>query len=172
MLRKSANESFVVQFGYNGVPAIDQCWDQNMTSDATWSVHKPGNVRGTVSFSMGSTTPGSNPNCTSSEYCAQGFSTNLFINLRDNSAHLDPPGFSPVGMIRGEGMNVVDSLYSGYGEVADLCTSKTSSDKFCNGVGAQCQGVNMTTLTSYGTFYLLAEKPNVDFVMLATILSE
>jgi hypothetical protein len=31
---------------------VDACWDQNLTSNTTWSVHPPGNQRGTVVFSM------------------------------------------------------------------------------------------------------------------------
>lgn len=43
-----------------------------MTSNATWSVHAPGNVRGIVSFSMDAVDQThSNPNCTSPDYCAQ-----------------------------------------------------------------------------------------------------
>lgn len=80
-LYKGPDNNFVVQFGYRGVPDVDACWDAHMTSNATWSVHAPGNVRGTVSFSMdavGQTHV--NPNCTSPAYCAQGFSTNIFVN--------------------------------------------------------------------------------------------
>ena len=38
----------------------------------------------------------------------------LFVNLKDNS-NLDRQGFSPIGRVI-DGMGVVDSLYSGYGE--------------------------------------------------------
>jgi peptidyl-prolyl cis-trans isomerase A (cyclophilin A) len=41
----------------------------------------------------------------------------LFINLVDNP-NLDAMGFSPIGRVI-EGMNVVDSLYSGYGQSPD-----------------------------------------------------
>ncbi len=40
--------------------------------------------------------------------------TQLFINLGDN-ARLDAQGFLPIGRVV-RGMNVVDSLYAGYGE--------------------------------------------------------
>jgi hypothetical protein len=48
----NASTSFVVQFGYRGDPTVDACWDQNLTSNTTWSVHPPGNQRGAVAFSM------------------------------------------------------------------------------------------------------------------------
>ncbi len=108
-------------------------------------------------------------NCTSTQYCAQGFSANVFINLKDNSAHLDPPGFSPVGVVRGDGMNVVDALYAGYGEVADLCPVG-QGDHFCVGEGAACQGVNMTQLVAQGTPYVKSQKPLLDFVLSISIL--
>ena len=41
--------------------------------------------------------------------------TQLYINLRDNSARNDPQGFAPIAKVV-EGMEVVDRLYSGYGE--------------------------------------------------------
>lgn len=169
MLRRAENDSFVVQFGYNGWPQVDACWDANLTSNQTWSVAPPGNVRGTLSFSMDAVAAGGNPNCTSTQYCAQGFSTNVFINLKDNSAHLDPPGFSPVAMVRGDGMNVVDALYAGYGEVADLCPTG-AGDHFCVGEGAACAGVNMSTLVAQGTPYLQSQRPLLDYVVSVSIL--
>lgn len=42
---KSKNQAFVVQFGYRGVPEIDQCWDNNLTSLETCSVKVPPGVR-------------------------------------------------------------------------------------------------------------------------------
>ena len=44
--------------------------------------------------------------------------TQIFINLRDNSAQNDPePGFAPFGQVT-SGMPVVEQLYSGYGETS------------------------------------------------------
>lgn len=42
--------------------------------------------------------------------------TELFINLNDN-AFLDASGFGAFGKVIGEGMAVVERLYSGYGEM-------------------------------------------------------
>ncbi len=43
-------------------------------------------------------------------------SSQLFVNLRDNSDSLDSQGFAPVGRIV-SGMEVVDDLYAGYGDM-------------------------------------------------------
>jgi cyclophilin family peptidyl-prolyl cis-trans isomerase len=58
------------------------------------------NLRGAVSFA---------------QYTRTDRTTNVFINLRDNVA-LDSLGFAPIGRVI-QGMEVVDSLYSGYGEI-------------------------------------------------------
>jgi homoserine O-acetyltransferase len=46
-----------------------------------------------------------------------GRTTQVFINLGDNSATLDVEGFVPFGKVIA-GMDAVDSLYSGYGETS------------------------------------------------------
>ena len=43
--------------------------------------------------------------------------TQVFVNLVDNQ-HLDPLGYTGLGLIS-EGMDVVDRIYSGYGETVD-----------------------------------------------------
>jgi len=144
---------------------VDGCWNANLTSNTTWSVHSPGNIRGTVSFAMDAVSnDGSNPNCSAtSSYCAQGFSTNIFVNLQDNSKLLDGPGFSPVGTVSDADMVVVDKLYAGYGEVASLCPAG-ARDPFCVGTGQACQGVNVTDLLTDGSAYVRASKPLLDVV--------
>jgi cyclophilin family peptidyl-prolyl cis-trans isomerase len=59
------------------------------------------NMRGTFAFAM------TGPNQRN---------TQIYINLADNK-QLDAQGFSPVGRVV-EGMDVVDRIYSGYGEDA------------------------------------------------------
>ena len=139
---------FVVQFGYSGDAPADACWDADMVSNDTSAVRPPGNVRGYVAFSMGAVDngPGRPPHCDpAAPYCALGFTTNIFVNMANNT-RLDAPGFAPFGRVAGDGMAVVDKLYSGYGEVADLC-GEGSTDSYCVGYGAACKGVNMSRLT-------------------------
>jgi len=160
----SAEDAFVAQFGYRGEPLVDQCWDKLQTSNATWSVHLPGNVRGTVAFAMDAVnSTGANPNCTAADYCAQGFSTNMFINCANNS-RLNQHGFAIVGTVLEPGMDVVDRLYSGYGEVSDLCPSG-GTDKFCKGLGPDCRGVTSTRLVLEGESYISSEKALLDRIL-------
>jgi peptidyl-prolyl cis-trans isomerase A (cyclophilin A) len=91
---------FVVQFGMHGDPATNAKWAAQPLIDDP--VTQP-NKRGTVTFAK-SGLPNSR-------------TTQLFINLQDNSGSLNPPsqqGFAPFGEVV-EGMSVVDRLYSGYG---------------------------------------------------------
>ena len=41
--------------------------------------------------------------------------TQLFINF-GNNGYLDKSGFAPFGVVVGNGMDVVDRIYNGYGE--------------------------------------------------------
>jgi peptidyl-prolyl cis-trans isomerase A (cyclophilin A) len=75
----------------------------------------------------------------------------LFINLVDNE-RLDSMGFSPVAEVV-EGMDVVESLYAGYGEGAPR--------------GA---GPNQSTIQSRGNEYLKEEYPELDYITSATIV--
>ncbi len=76
--------------------------------------------------------------------------TQVFINFGDN-AGLDGQGFSPFGKIV-SGMDVVDSLYSGYGEGAP------------NG-----HGPNQGIVQSMGNSYLAKAFPKLDYIKTATI---
>ena len=89
--------AFVAQFGIAGDPAIARLWSQQkLRPDST----RAPNARGTITYA---------------QYKPTDRTTNLFINLTDN-ASLDSLGFAPIGRVV-QGMEVADSLYSGYGEV-------------------------------------------------------
>jgi homoserine O-acetyltransferase len=87
------------QFGINGDPAIAQAWRTQTIPD---DPRRESNIRGTVAFAFAV------PN---------GRTTQVFINLRDNSTPHDAEPFVPIGRVI-EGMDVADRLYSGYGETS------------------------------------------------------
>lgn len=101
---------FVVQFGVNGNPRVNEVWDTLKIVDD--SVRKS-NLRGSVSFAS------QGPDTRSHQ---------IFINLADN-ARLDPLGFAPFGRVV-EGMDVVDSLYTGYGEQPDQLYIQTVGNSY------------------------------------------
>jgi peptidyl-prolyl cis-trans isomerase A (cyclophilin A) len=87
---------FMAQFGIAAEPSQSQKWANKRIRDDPVK-HK--NTRGRVSFAMGG---------------KHTRTTQIFINFGDNS-RLDAEGFSPFGEVV-EGMDIVDKLYSGYGE--------------------------------------------------------
>lgn len=90
--------NFVAQFGINGDSVTQKYWrDEKPIED---DPVKYTNKRGTLSFAT------SGPNTRT---------TQVFINVGENNAYLDKEGFTPFAVIV-EGMNVVDKMYSGYGE--------------------------------------------------------
>lgn len=92
-------DGFVAQFGINDDPEVNAAWSwAEMEDDPV----RETNRRGTIVFATGG---------------PDTRTTQLFINYGDNS-RLDSIGFSPFGEVV-EGMSVVDSLYSGYGESPD-----------------------------------------------------
>ncbi len=89
---------FVAQFGISARPEVSRVWSAAKIQD---DPVVQSNLRGSLSFA----TAGPNTR-----------TTQVFINLADNP-RLDGMGFSPFGKVI-DGMDVVDKLYSGYGEGA------------------------------------------------------
>ena len=89
--------NFVVQFGISPYPQVSKAWANATIPDDVVTNH---NTRGTVSFAS------AGPNTRT---------TQIFVNLGDNSGSLDNNGFAPVGSVT-SGMKVVDTLYGGYGD--------------------------------------------------------
>jgi peptidyl-prolyl cis-trans isomerase A (cyclophilin A) len=101
---------FVVQFGLNADPKRNERWlDQRIADDPV----SHSNLRGTLTFAT------EGPNTRAHQ---------LFINLVDN-ARLDRMGFAPIGRVI-DGMTVVDSLYSEYGEAPDQHMIQTLGNSY------------------------------------------
>lgn len=125
-------DGFMVQFGISGDPNIASVWrDANIKDDPV----KQSNRRGTITFA----TAGPNTR-----------TTQVFINFGDN-APLDGQGFSPFGKVV-SGMEVVDSLYKGYGEGAP-----------------HGNGPDQGRIQQQGNAYLEKDFPELDFIKTATI---
>ena len=124
---------FMVQFGINGNPKISQVWqDANIPDDPV----KQSNIRGMITFA----TAGPDTR-----------TTQVFINFGDNAA-LDGQGFSPFGKVI-SGMDVVDSLYAGYGEGSP-----------------KGDGPNQGIVQSLGNAYLEKAFSRLDYIKTATIV--
>jgi peptidyl-prolyl cis-trans isomerase A (cyclophilin A) len=123
---------FMVQFGINGNPQVSTPWRNAQIKD---DPVKQSNKRGFITFAT------SGPNSRT---------TQVFINFGDN-ARLDGSGFAAFGQVS-SGMNVVDQLYSDYGEGAP-----------------SGRGPNQGRMQSEGNAYLTKDFPNLDFVRKATI---
>jgi peptidyl-prolyl cis-trans isomerase A (cyclophilin A) len=123
---------FMVQFGIHPDPKVSAVWrDAHIPDDAV----KQSNKRGTITFA----TAGPNTR-----------TTQVFINFADN-AMLDRQGFAPFGQIV-SGMNVVDSLFSGYGEGAP-----------------SGQGPEQGRIQREGNAYLMKDFGKLDYIKKATI---
>jgi len=125
---------FMAQFGIHGSPEVSAAWRNASIPDDPVT---QSNKRGMVSYAM------RGPNTRT---------TQIFINYADRNDRLDGMGFSPFGKIV-EGMEVVDALYSAYGEGAP-----------------QGRGPRQDRIQSEGNAYLKSEFKELDFVKTAKIL--
>jgi peptidyl-prolyl cis-trans isomerase A (cyclophilin A) len=123
---------FMAQFGLHGNPAVNKAWSNQVMKD---DPVKQGNQRGYVTFAH------RGPNTRT---------TQLFINFRDNGASLNKQGFAAFGQIV-SGMDVVDKLHSGYGEIYDR------------------RDFELSRFESEGNAYLAKQFPQLDYIKSATI---
>ena len=124
---------FMAQFGMHPAPQVTTVWNGAKIQDDPVT---QSNKRGMVTFA------------TSGEHSR---TTQVFINYGDNS-RLDSMGFSPFGKVV-DGMPVVDSLYSGYGEGAP-----------------QGSGPSQGSIQMEGNEYLKRKFPELDFIRTARIV--
>lgn len=124
---------FMAQFGMSAYPEVSTAWEQaNIQDDPVVK----SNRNGYVSFAM------AGPNTRT---------TQVFINYSDND-FLDQSGFAPFGVVT-SGMDVVNKLYSGYGEGAP-----------------SGEGPDQTQIRSLGHAYLKQHFPKLDRIKSATVL--
>ena len=121
---------FVVQFGISPTPAVSAAWKHtDIKDDPVTQTNK----RGALVFA----TAGPNTR-----------TTQVFINLKDN-ARLDGMGFAPFGVVDGDGMNVVEMMYEGYGDSA---------------------GPDQDQIEKQGDPYLKKGWPKLDYIKSATLV--
>lgn len=123
---------FMAQFGIHGDPKIAAPWRGARIKD---DPVRQSNKRGTITYAT------SGPDART---------TQVFINFRDNGG-LDNQGFAPFGQVV-SGMNVVDALYSGYGDGAP-----------------RGRGPDQARLQAEGNAYLMKDFPQLDYIRKATI---
>jgi len=122
------------QFGINGDPKIAQLWRNRTIPD---DPRVESNTRGAVAFAF------KDPN---------GRTTQVFINLRDNSANFDKEPFVPIAKVV-EGIYVSNALYSEYGETA----------------GGGIRAGKQDPVFAGGNEFLKREFPRLDYILKATI---
>jgi cyclophilin family peptidyl-prolyl cis-trans isomerase len=122
---------FVAQFGLSAYPKVSAAWEKATIKD---DPHTQSNTVGTIVFAT------SGPNTRT---------TQLFINLRDNTSSLDGQGFTPFGVVDADGMTVVSSFYNGYGDTA---------------------GMDQDAISSGGKKYTDTKWPKLDVIKSATLV--
>ena len=127
--------TFVVQWGIHGDPEVSTAWARQCFDD---DPVRQINSRRAITFAFGK------PNTRT---------TQVFINYAMNNK-LDRMGFSPFGEVI-QGMEVLDSLYSGYGEI-----------------GPRGPGVDAVEAVKKGNAYLNAEYPLLDSIVSARVVAE
>ena len=127
-----------LQFGIAGNPKVAQQWRHKTIPD---DVLRQPNTEGYIAFS--NTGPGTR-------------STQVYINLGDNSARNDhEPAFAPFGKIV-EGMGVVLKIYTGYGETS----------------GGGMRAGHQDKMFEEGNAYLDREFPKLDKLIRARIVHQ
>lgn len=128
---------YIAQWGLNGDPTVNQAWLRAQFPD---DPKYGSNVRGTFAFAR-DTVPGTS-------------NTQVYVNLRDNTRN-DRDPFAIFGRVV-RGMDVLDSLYSGYGERSG------------SGVRQHRQG----EIVAGGNAYLDRAFPFLDHLIRADIVDE
>jgi peptidyl-prolyl cis-trans isomerase A (cyclophilin A) len=122
---------FVAQWGINGHPAISSHWNTEIPNDPVVK----SNTRGFITYAADMDS--------NNKACCR--TTQIYVNYADNS-RLDASGFAPFAFVE-KGMEVLDRLYSGYGE-----------------------GVDQGALYKEGNAYLKRQFPLLDYMTSMTLV--
>jgi len=118
---------FIVQFGIPADPKVAAVWrNTNITDDPVTQDNAPG----TLVFA----TAGANTR-----------TTQLFINLADNTRGLGPQGFAPFAKVS-SGMDVVNKIYSGYGESPDQTMIQTQGKAYLDKTFPKMDSIKSATI--------------------------
>jgi len=126
-------DSLLVQAGISGNPKVSAAWASAVIPD---DARKESNKRGTVTLAS------AGPNTRSTQF---------FINLADNSRAFDRQRLAPIGKVV-SGLEIVDALYSGYGEGAP-----------------RGSGPDQSLARTEGNAYLAKSFPKLDYIKRATL---
>jgi homoserine O-acetyltransferase len=121
------------QFGIHGDPQVSNVWRARTIPD---DPRRESNVRGTIAYAFA---------------VPHGRTTQVFINLRDNTATHDAEPFAPFGRVV-EGLEVADATGAEYGEAA----------------GGGIRGGQQGPLFDGGNAYLKLNFPRLDYIVRAT----
>eukprot|EP00949_MAST-11_sp_MAST-11-sp1_P004355 g4355.t1 len=149
--------NWVVQFGVNGSPIASAVY--NYRNEIPGAILRPEpviahNVRGAVAFSAA-------PH-------ALNRTAELYINLVDNSRVLDELGYPVFGFVNEREMHVVDALFSGYGELRQICLQNSSAHREQPKV---CDGPDEARIYREGNTYLEREFPRLSTITRASIVA-
>jgi homoserine O-acetyltransferase len=122
------------QVGIHSDPAIAQAWRSRTIPD---DPRVASNVRGSLAFAFAE---------------ANGRTTQIFINLRDNTEAYDKEPFVPFAHVI-DGMDVAGSLFAEYGETA----------------GGGIRAGRQDPLFTGGNLYLKERFPKLDYITRALI---
>jgi len=123
------------QFGVNGDSKVSNIWRTRTIPD---DPRRESNVRGTIAYAFA---------------VANGRTTQVFINLRDNSATHDKEPFTPFGKVI-EGMDVADALNAEYAETS----------------GGGIRAGKQAPLFEGGNAWLKENFPRLDYIIHATVI--
>jgi peptidyl-prolyl cis-trans isomerase A (cyclophilin A) len=130
-----AIRGFMVQGGFNGDPDVTAVWSNARIPD---DPVQQSNTRGMVTFAQPSM-----PNARTTQF---------FINTANNDYLKEHGSFAPFGKVI-SGMDVVDSLYTGYGEGAP-----------------RGKGPSQSRIAREGNTYLQADFPLLDAIVTASVI--